>query len=438
MEQEPDPMATDAAVPSPPLPEADSTSAFSAPNTQKYTPPVVASSQGGRVMDPTATSTFQYHQAVNPSHHHNHQAVANHHVPSQGGTIATRPRLVNMGDRHLSAGGGIVPSPHSSSASPSENNNSNHHHHNLSNTVVSNIHPPAASAAENTGRWTAEEHRLFLQGLEQHGKGWKKIATLIQSRTVVQIRTHAQKYFQKLTKAHQAGEGGVFVGGGGGSGGGTHMISAGTAEGDGTEGIAIPLGPDGQPVVSMRTTSHATPVSASSGNNGIGSDSSSWGTGTGGEGGAGAMHGGGRSGRRASNVSGGGTKRRVIGNVVRSAVREGRNVKRQKIAELKRKGGGVDLPAATPVADAHPSSSSVAPSSNPTASTAEGGEKGDHELVPNPLPSVSQILDPYMPPPPPPGAPLAAPGRVGGPGRQQLVHTATHGTLPMAALEDAV
>ena len=28
---------------------------------------------------------------------------------------------------------------------------------------------------EATGRWTAEEHSLFLQGLEQHGKGWKKI-----------------------------------------------------------------------------------------------------------------------------------------------------------------------------------------------------------------------------------------------------------------------
>jgi hypothetical protein len=43
---------------------------------------------------------------------------------------------------------------------------------------------------------------LFLQGLEQFGKGWKNIASLIKSRTVVQIRTHAQKYFQKLAKAN--------------------------------------------------------------------------------------------------------------------------------------------------------------------------------------------------------------------------------------------
>ena len=65
-----------------------------------------------------------------------------------------------------------------------------------------------SKGGENTGRWTAEEHRLFLQGLEQHGKGWKKIASLIKSRTVVQIRTHAQKYFQKLAKARQNGEDG--------------------------------------------------------------------------------------------------------------------------------------------------------------------------------------------------------------------------------------
>ena len=59
---------------------------------------------------------------------------------------------------------------------------------------------------QNTGRWTYDEHRLFLRGLELHGKGWKKIASLIKTRTVVQIRTHAQKYFQKIAKAKQNGD----------------------------------------------------------------------------------------------------------------------------------------------------------------------------------------------------------------------------------------
>jgi len=86
-----------------------------------------------------------------------------------------------------------------------------------------------SNAGENTGRWTAEEHRLFLQGLEQHGKGWKKIASLIKSRTVVQIRTHAQKYFQKLAKSKQGGEDSEHAGGGAGgsSGHGRHAGSAG-------------------------------------------------------------------------------------------------------------------------------------------------------------------------------------------------------------------
>jgi len=58
---------------------------------------------------------------------------------------------------------------------------------------------------ENTGRWTHEEHQLFLQGLKLHGKDWKKVSEMIETRTVVQIRTHAQKYFQKVEKAKQQG-----------------------------------------------------------------------------------------------------------------------------------------------------------------------------------------------------------------------------------------
>lgn len=64
--------------------------------------------------------------------------------------------------------------------------------------------PPSGGARglkPNTGRWTEAEHQLFLQGLEAFPyRAWKKIATLIKTRTVVQIRTHAQKYYQKLEK----------------------------------------------------------------------------------------------------------------------------------------------------------------------------------------------------------------------------------------------
>ena len=51
-----------------------------------------------------------------------------------------------------------------------------------------------------TGRWTKEEHEKFVKGLDMYGKEWKKIANMIETRTVVQIRTHAQKYFQKIAK----------------------------------------------------------------------------------------------------------------------------------------------------------------------------------------------------------------------------------------------
>ena len=41
-------------------------------------------------------------------------------------------------------------------------------------------------------------------------KNGKKIASMIDTRTVVQIRTHAQKYFQKLAKKrNQALNGGI-------------------------------------------------------------------------------------------------------------------------------------------------------------------------------------------------------------------------------------
>eukprot|EP00536_Pseudo-nitzschia_multiseries_P016337 jgi/Psemu1/263567/estExt_Genewise1Plus.C_10800004 len=56
---------------------------------------------------------------------------------------------------------------------------------------------------EHTGRWTTEEHDAFLIGIEMYGKEWKKVAAKVKTRTVVQTRTHAQKYFQKLKKENE-------------------------------------------------------------------------------------------------------------------------------------------------------------------------------------------------------------------------------------------
>jgi len=57
----------------------------------------------------------------------------------------------------------------------------------------------AIPGTENTGRWTEQEHERFLDGLKRHGtKHWTAIANVVKTRTVVQVRTHAQKYFKKL------------------------------------------------------------------------------------------------------------------------------------------------------------------------------------------------------------------------------------------------
>jgi SHAQKYF class myb-like DNA-binding protein len=50
------------------------------------------------------------------------------------------------------------------------------------------------------GRWTKEEHDAFLSVLKMHGKDWTKVAAHVSTRTKTQTRTHAQKYFQKLSK----------------------------------------------------------------------------------------------------------------------------------------------------------------------------------------------------------------------------------------------
>ena len=113
-----------------------------------------------------------------------------------------------------SIGGAVIAAPEAAPPKVTSKSGSKKKKNSVTVTMATASTPQSGSQGaqgENTGRWTAEEHRLFLQGLELHGKGWKKIAGLIKSRTVVQIRTHAQKYFQKLAKAKQNGEEGEIL-----------------------------------------------------------------------------------------------------------------------------------------------------------------------------------------------------------------------------------
>jgi SHAQKYF class myb-like DNA-binding protein len=49
-----------------------------------------------------------------------------------------------------------------------------------------------------TGRWSPSEHKLFIDGLKKYGKKWKKIKKLIPTRTLLQVRSHAQKFFLRM------------------------------------------------------------------------------------------------------------------------------------------------------------------------------------------------------------------------------------------------
>ncbi|KAG6409858.1 hypothetical protein SASPL_127900 [Salvia splendens] len=49
--------------------------------------------------------------------------------------------------------------------------------------------------------WTEPEHDKFLEAPQLFDRDWKKIEAFIGSKTVIQIRSHAQKYFLKVQKS---------------------------------------------------------------------------------------------------------------------------------------------------------------------------------------------------------------------------------------------
>jgi SHAQKYF class myb-like DNA-binding protein len=52
----------------------------------------------------------------------------------------------------------------------------------------------------NHGRWTSDEHERFIEGINQFGREWDKVQAVVKTRSLAQIRSHAQKYFLKISK----------------------------------------------------------------------------------------------------------------------------------------------------------------------------------------------------------------------------------------------
>ncbi|KAK7290261.1 hypothetical protein RIF29_04555 [Crotalaria pallida] len=49
-------------------------------------------------------------------------------------------------------------------------------------------------------RWTDEEHKKFLEALKLYGRAWRRIEEYVGTKTAVQIRSHAQKFFSKVLR----------------------------------------------------------------------------------------------------------------------------------------------------------------------------------------------------------------------------------------------
>jgi SHAQKYF class myb-like DNA-binding protein len=54
-----------------------------------------------------------------------------------------------------------------------------------------------------SGRWNKAEHDRFIEAIKKFGKDWKSVENYIQTRSGSQIRSHAQKFFNRIISKYK-------------------------------------------------------------------------------------------------------------------------------------------------------------------------------------------------------------------------------------------
>lgn len=52
---------------------------------------------------------------------------------------------------------------------------------------------------EKIGRWKKTEHEKFMKALEKYGKNWPLVQKAVKTRSLTQVRSHAQKLFLSMS-----------------------------------------------------------------------------------------------------------------------------------------------------------------------------------------------------------------------------------------------
>jgi hypothetical protein len=66
------------------------------------------------------------------------------------------------------------------------------------------VNDSAACQKQQQGRWTQDEHMIFMQEYEKYGNNCMQIARVLSTQTPAQIKEHAECFFNQNLKTNSA------------------------------------------------------------------------------------------------------------------------------------------------------------------------------------------------------------------------------------------